>query len=735
MLSRNELKTQSLQYLRKLQVAVRTAAIFSPEHQAAAAPLQQAFDALSGLLKESGKLTVGFADERVLINSIVTSDKQLAQLATEFAKRNLGTVTVDPGITLARYKKLVGLLAVSTKTLEEGGGTHVYLDKNRIEGVRILTGDALDLDTDGLPRGGGGGGGGGASLSLGGLELLLDSSGMRRPEQMPGGPAEIMRMVTPILENNLSSPQGDTQKACSGLARVLEDLQPDFVSTYFPPERQESLRAAPPNEVAVEFVEDTAARWAARRLSEAPEGPGGVMVEEQVMSSLLRALTATQMADRLASKLAQYVKEYAIPKSSYERIQDELRWVAIPPEHKQKRLLERERYDAVQFRRFLELLKELVAQSRLAEATELANHYFDFLDSPQTEVHPEELSRAAEVIQVMQGVHTGFATRTAERLGEALMRAHYNEMLHFQVANGLALLSKSVADYEDYAVVQAAGGALERSLVRAPEAHAKCCAGAMKNLLSATAIERVIELYLQKRDDFAWTRTAGALLRWVGTPGAEACFHRLEEEQNTSNRLALLRLMGQAGPAAVAAACRRLEDARWYVVRNACQVLGAVKDPELLEHLGPVLRHADDRVQQTAAAAIIKSRLPQRAACFAEALPYLRAHVLEEILQELTFLKDPVTVPALEQLLAGDSGLRHAEKVVQILAIIPGDEPVPALGAVLAEREFPPHVRRLAFDGLRRSATAGASMVLADFARQHPDDPLAAEYKKTAGAG
>ena len=733
MLSRNELKAQALQYLRKLQVAVRTAAIFSPEHQAAVLPLQQAFDALSGLLRESGKLTVGFADERVLINSIVTSDKQLAQLATEFAKRNLGTVTVDPGITLARYKKLVGILAVSTKALEEGGGTHAYLDKNRIEGVRILTGDALDLDTDGMPRGGGGGGMGGG-ISLGGLELLLDSSGMRMPEQAPGGPAEIMRMVTPILENNLNSPQGDTQKACSGLARVLEDLQPDFVSTYFPPERQEALRAAPPNEVAVEFVEDTAARWAARRLSEAPEGPEGVMVEEQVLSGLLRALTATQMADRLASKLAQYVKEYAIPKSSYERIQDELRWVAIPPEHKQRRLMERERYDAVQFRRFLELLKELVAQSRLAEATELANHYFDFLDSPQTEVQPEELSRAAEVIQVMQGVHTGFAARTAERLGEALMRAHYNEMLHFQVANSLALLSKTVADYGDYVLVQAAGGALERSLTRAPEAHVKCCAGSMKNLLSATALERVIELYLQKRDDFAWTRTAGTLVRWVGTAAAESCFHRLEEEQNTSNRLALLRLMGQAGPAAVTVACRRLEDPRWYVVRNACQVLGGVKDPELLEHLGPALRHPDDRVQQAACTAIIRSRLPQRARCFAEVLPYLGARVLEEVLQELTFLKDPVAVPALEQLLAGESGRRHLEKIVQILAITPGEEPVTTLASVLAQREFPPHVRRLAFDGLRRGATAAGTMVLADFARQHPDDPLAAEYRKTAGA-
>ncbi|HYX69462.1 MAG TPA: HEAT repeat domain-containing protein [Terriglobales bacterium] len=732
MLSRNELKNQGLQYLRKLQVVVRTAAIFSPEHQAAAAPLQQAFDALHALLREGGKLTIGFADERALINSIVTTDKQLAQLAAEFAKRNLGTVTVEPGITLARFKKLIAILAVSTKTLEEAGGTSAYLDQNRIEGVRILSADALDMDTDGLPRGGGGMG---AGVSLGGLELLLDSAGMRMPEPAPGGPAEIMRMITPILENNLSSPQGDTQKACSGLARMLEDLQPDFVSAYFPPDRQEPLKTAPPEQVAAEFVEDTAARWAARRLSEAPEGPGAIVVEAQVMNGLLRALTATQMADRLARKLADYVKEYVIPRSSYERIQDELRWVSIPQQHKQARLMERERYDGVQFRRFLELLKELVAQSRLSEATDLANHYFSFLDSPQTEIQPEELSRAGEVIEVMRAVRTGFAARTTERLAEALLREHYNEMLHFQTANCLGVLAKSVADYEDYAVVQAAGAALERSHLRAPAAHLKCCAGAMKNLLSTTAIERVVELYLQKRDDFAWTRTAGSLLRWVGTAGAEVAFHRLEEEQNTASRLALLRLMAQTGPAAVAVACRRLEDPRWYVVRNACQVLGGVKDPDLLEHLGPALRHADDRVQQAACTAIIKSRLPQRAGCFAQALPYLRARVLDEVLQEMTFLKDPVAVPALERLLSEESGRRQLEKIVQILAITPGEAPVRALGSVVTQRDYPAHVRRMAFEALRRGGTAAGFQALAHFAEQYPDDPLAAEYQKAAPSG
>jgi hypothetical protein len=54
-------------------------------------------------------------------------------------------------------------------------------------------------------------------------------------------------------------------------------------------------------------------------------------------------------------------------------------------------------------------------------------------------------------------------------------------------------------------------------------------------------------------------------------------------------------------------------------VRNACLILGELKDPELPEHLSAQLRHEDERVQQAAAAVVIKSGWTAARRCWRKA--------------------------------------------------------------------------------------------------------------------
>src|SRR5206468_9357787 len=62
----------------------------------------------------------------------------LRHLETEFLKRGVTAVTFEPGLTLARYRKVISLLASSSKAIEDAGGTLSFLDKNEVEGARIL---------------------------------------------------------------------------------------------------------------------------------------------------------------------------------------------------------------------------------------------------------------------------------------------------------------------------------------------------------------------------------------------------------------------------------------------------------------------------------------------------------------------------------------------------------------------------------------------------------------------
>lgn len=138
MLDSKQIKTLGLRFVRALQTTVKTAAVFTIEHRSCDRPIQQSFLLLNNLLKEVGQFTFGFVDNQVMLNNLLTTDSALRQLETEFLKRGVAGITFEPGLTLARYKKVVHVLAAPTAAVEAAGGFLAFLDKSEIEGVRIL---------------------------------------------------------------------------------------------------------------------------------------------------------------------------------------------------------------------------------------------------------------------------------------------------------------------------------------------------------------------------------------------------------------------------------------------------------------------------------------------------------------------------------------------------------------------------------------------------------------------
>ncbi len=743
MLDQKRLKTEGLRFARALQIAVRTAGLLSIDHSVAAAPLQQSFDALVALLKETREFTVGFVDNRVMLNNILTTEPGLAQLESDFLKRAVGGLKFSAGITLARYKQVIALLSTPIKTIEAQGGARAFVARNPVEGVRIFpasktqkrteAGDTLlEMDTeafllsrDGEPAH--------AVPFADALGMLFESAGLERPQGV-GNPTDIMRAIGPTLETALVGQGANPEQAYVALAHLLKGVNSDVAVAAFAPERQPEVRTLPPEQMAAELVQDTALGWAARYVSSAPAGTDAYVVEEEVVRVLARTLRATQMSERLAAKLASFIKEYAFPATTYEKIQDELKWVALPMEQKQAKLLQTPRFGRLEFRRLMDHVKELLRNALVPEATEVATHYFDFLDAETEEIQPEELSRAPELIVAMAGVRTGFAQKTADKLIEALQREQ--DFKHLQLVNALGALCKSNAIYEEFELAQVIGSALEQSLATDSAKHANCCGKTLENLLPANSIERLIEIFIEKRDDSAWSRNVAIMLRRAGVPGIEILFQRLEEETVAGNRLALLRLLGRTGSAGIAVARRRLVDNRWYVVRNACIVLGELKDPELLQQLTPVLPHPDARVQKAALDAIIKSRIPGRAQVFAAVLSYLDKHLLEGVLEELLFLKDPASLPDLEHFLLSHTDVMSGvlQKAVQAVAAVPVERSLEVLGKVLAEPKLDAAVRRLALRSLAAHPSERSRQLLAEIAANAGDDPLAAECKQAASA-
>jgi HEAT repeat protein len=510
------------------------------------------------------------------------------------------------------------------------------------------------------------------------------------------------------------------------LAKVIQEMRPEAVLANFSPKRREELRKLPPEQMAAEVIEDSAVKWAVERMASAPDDESGLIVEEEVIRVLLRSLQATQMADRLAQKLAQYVADLNMPPSKTAGIQAELSWVTLAPEKKTEEFLKRDHFDRSWFRRLVDHIQELIKKQDHQNASLIALHYCKFLDSQS--LLPEDLGRLPELVRVTGGIRSTFLKDVVPKLQGAFARTIDESFTHLQLLNGFSAITKSLGIFEDFEQIESIGKSIESVAVADLEKHGSCCMMALQNLLTSNAVERLVEINVQRKDDPKWARTAVSLLRWSGQPAIMRVFRQLEEEQVATNRMALIRFISKIGPAALDVARSQIRHERWYVVRNTCRLLADLKDPELLVHIAPALRHPDERVQKAAVKAIFESRKPERGPVLAEALPYVHPSVRDEVLDDLRFLRDPKTAAGLERFVFGDqrANVPLVTKAVQVLGAIPGDESESVLYQVMIDAKLEMPVRQAAYQVLHQSKSPTAKRRLLDFARPDNPDPLAA---------
>jgi hypothetical protein len=759
MADNKELKAQGVRFARSLQMLVKMVNMFSADHKSAADMLRRSYDLLNPLVKRMRFLTIGFVERRVLLNNILTSEESLKPLENEFLKRGIGAVSFDAGITLAAFTRAIAAIAASPKLIEEAGGLMPFLESRQLEFVRVFpavknevrnedgdtvlemgseeyliskalnnlspaasqgveailghlglgqsevavgnVGNAAATAEAGVGFGGNGSGGG----PLGG--------GSARGSGNPGGRdaaggylSKLQEAAELKFESSLANPREDPQEAYLELGKILKRLRPDAVLSNLAGAAE---AGALKEEVTAEVFEETALRWALKRLAGTPTGEDAVVVEEQVFRVLMRSLQATHAASRLAQKLSQFAKDYVLPKATLDRLEEEVRWLTLTPQAKLRNLLSCDHFSAAEFRRAMDLLKDLIRVGNHDEAVALAIQYFSIFENHGS-IRVEEVGRIPELLRGLSGLQNEFWTMAEERLAEALNSAQLNQLIHVQVVNALVALARIAATYEDFALVKKIGSVLETSAARNATVHSSCCRSALILMLQVSAVDRVVEIYLEKRNDSEWTRTVTVLLRWADSASIERVFARLDKDPVAANRLALIRLLARVGPAGWTAGRERLKRPEWYVVRNACKLLAELKDPELLQQMLPVFQHDDERVQKAALQAVKDSRLPDRKRVLAKVLPLLPQALLEEALGELAFQADPEIVTKLEEYFAVPTraGGRARLSVVHLLAAIPQAAATEALARISLNQKLEESVRRYARQALeRRPINAG----------------------------
>ena len=189
------------------------------------------------------------------------------------------------------------------------------------------------------------------------------------------------------------------------------------------------------------------------------------------------------------------------------------------------------------------------------------------------------------------------------------------------------------------------------------------------------------------------------LLAPFGESAVDVLFEELAAEEDRGRRAALLGLLRQLAPGRAGPVVRRLEDARWYVVRNAVNVLRYSRHPRSLDLMAQAARHAAEGVRREAVFGL--------AAGGEAAAPYLGALAVGPdasvrllAIQALSGLAAPEAATALSATVTGSRDVETRRLALDALADHPSEEAASALWAF--SRRSRPRLPR----SLRRRAQA-----------------------------
>ncbi|MBP1735390.1 MAG: HEAT-like repeat-containing protein [Deltaproteobacteria bacterium] len=100
------------------------------------------------------------------------------------------------------------------------------------------------------------------------------------------------------------------------------------------------------------------------------------------------------------------------------------------------------------------------------------------------------------------------------------------------------------------------------------------------------------------------------LIKRIGSPFVEPLLDRLASEEDRTLRYFYLDLLGQLGTMVRESAIRRLNDNRWFLVRNLIILLRNLNDPSVLPSLHGLLEHPHPRVRHELMQTLIKFNDP-----------------------------------------------------------------------------------------------------------------------------
>jgi hypothetical protein len=213
-----------------------------------------------------------------------------------------------------------------------------------------------------------------------------------------------------------------------------------------------------------------------------------------------------------------------------------------------------------------------------------------------------------------------------------------------QVLDDLVLLAEhSMRVGKAPAVLEVFHGIVKRE-ADLPEGDVKRAYVMAIRRMSKPSLLRVIATLIVRKPD-AQPECADVLVR-LGDDGADAVIEQLTHAPTADDRTQYFGVLSRLN-AAVPALTRMLGDSRWFVARNAADLLGELGAADAESALIGLLRHSDDRVRRAATNALLKLGTPDATKSAYAALGDSSAQVRMHAAAAISTRKDSKTATTL----------------------------------------------------------------------------------------
>jgi hypothetical protein len=205
------------------------------------------------------------------------------------------------------------------------------------------------------------------------------------------------------------------------------------------------------------------------------------------------------------------------------------------------------------------------------------------------------------------------------------------------------------------------------------------------------------------------------LLARSGDAGADALIDLLVGSESTTERHAYRNALAQCS-SAVPALVHLLGDGRWYVVRNAVDLLAELAPPDADARIAGMLAHSEPRVRRSAASSLAKLGTPRAVLALLQAVQDPSAEVRLQVALGLGTVRNPRAVPWLIEALDKEQDQDVQMAMISALGRMPTEDAVARLaratepGGMLLRKSTA--VRLHAVEALAEAGTPSAQAVL-----------------------